>query len=65
MTMLALVKAYKLSVKPVLGLERDRDDTRGLSLTSPLPVKTRITGAAPFGCLTVGLYHLLQVTMNQ
>ena len=34
MTMLALVKAYKFSVKPVLSLEGDCDDCRGLTLTS-------------------------------
>lgn len=34
--MLALVKAYKLSVKPVLSLESDRDDGRGLTLASSI-----------------------------
>jgi hypothetical protein len=34
MTMLTLIKANELSVKPVLCLESDRDDGRGLTLTS-------------------------------
>jgi len=33
-SMLALVKAYKLSVKSVLSFESDRDDGRGLPLAS-------------------------------
>ena len=39
MTMLALVKAYKLSVKSVLCLERNRDNGRWLSLTSSVQDK--------------------------
>jgi hypothetical protein len=34
MSMFALVKANEFSVKPVLCLESDRDDGRGLTLTS-------------------------------